>query len=166
MRTLAFMFVLFVLNSMCFGQTSQTGTKRIMIKGQMVEVPVFTTKGEGKTYYDTHPEERAIDAANQANKPIRDMQEKLIEDMKTREQGYGSGSYRDYSSPSPPPPSSSVPPPPSGLIGTRSGAIDSQTGDFYPGVKGGIINPQTGEFVPDVGGGYIDPKTGRFIPKQ
>lgn len=46
------------------------------------------------------------------------------------------------------------------------GAINTRTGEFYPGVAGGIINPRTGEFMPDVGGGYIDPKTGRFIPKQ
>ena len=66
----------------------------------------------------------------------------------------------------PPIPIQKPPPPPSGLIGTRSGAIDSQTGDFYKGVKGGVINPRTGEFMRDVGGGYIDPSTGRFIPKQ
>ncbi len=46
------------------------------------------------------------------------------------------------------------------------GAINTRTGEFYPGVAGGIINSRTGEFMPDVGGGYIDPKTGRFIPKQ
>ena len=45
------------------------------------------------------------------------------------------------------------------------GAIDVQTGQFYPGVGGGIINPQTGQFYPDVGGGYINPQTGQFMPK-
>lgn len=55
---------------------------------------------------------------------------------------------------------------PEGLIQTKGGAIDTRTGEFYPGAKGGIISPRTGEFMPDVGGGYIDPKTGRFIPKQ
>jgi len=46
------------------------------------------------------------------------------------------------------------------------GAINTRTGEFYPGVAGGIINPRTGEFYPDVGGGYIKPSTGEFIPKQ
>jgi hypothetical protein len=55
---------------------------------------------------------------------------------------------------------------PEGLIQTKGGAIDTRTGEFYPGVRDGIINPRTGEFMPDAGGGYIDPKTGRFIPKQ
>jgi len=53
-----------------------------------------------------------------------------------------------------------------GKFQTNPGAIDTRTGEFYPGVAGGIINPRTGEFMPDVGGGYVDPKTGRFIPKQ
>lgn len=46
------------------------------------------------------------------------------------------------------------------------GAIDTTTGEYYPGVANGIINPRTGEFMPAVAGGYIDPTTGRFIPKQ
>jgi len=106
-----------------------------------------------KSYYEVHPEERARDDAAQANKPLMDMQKKLIEDMRTRQQGYGGEIHRDH-------PSRSSPPP------TPPGAIDVRTGQFYPGVPGGIINPNTGQFLPDVGGGYIDPSTGRFIPKQ
>jgi len=46
------------------------------------------------------------------------------------------------------------------------GAINVQTGEYYPPAAGGIINPRTGGVMPDVGGGYIDDKTGKFIPKQ
>ena len=46
------------------------------------------------------------------------------------------------------------------------GAINVETGEYYPAAAGGIINPRTGGFMPDVGGGYIDDKTGKFIPKQ
>lgn len=48
----------------------------------------------------------------------------------------------------------------------NKGAIDTRTGEYYPGAAGGIINPKTGQFYPDVGGGYINPKTGEFMPKQ
>lgn len=156
MRTLALSFVIFVLNSICFGQVHQTGTKRIMIKRQMVDVPVIRTGREAGTYYDAHPEERVMDATAQADKPIRDMQKELIEEMRTWPQGYGTGlygdDYGDYHLSSPP---SSHP----------AGPIDVTTGQFYPGAAGGIINPNTGHFMPGVGGGYIDPKTGRFNPK-
>jgi hypothetical protein len=53
-----------------------------MIKGQWVDVPVFTIKGGSPTYYDAHPEERAIDDAIQANKPLMDMYQKSIEDIR------------------------------------------------------------------------------------
>jgi hypothetical protein len=112
---------------------------------------IAVTPGYEKNYYDAHPEERAMDDAAQANKSLMDMQKKLIEDMRTRQQGYGTGIHKDRPSPSSPPP---------------SGAIDVGTGQFYPGVPGGIINPNTGQFLPDVGRGYIDPSTGRFIPKR
>lgn len=45
------------------------------------------------------------------------------------------------------------------------GAINVQTGEYYPPAAGGIIEPKTGTFMPDVGGGYIDSRTGKFIPK-
>ena len=48
----------------------------------------------------------------------------------------------------------------------NKGAINTRTGEYYPGAAGGIINPKTGQFYPDVGGGYINPKTGEFMPKQ
>lgn len=161
------LFVLFVLNSLCLGQTSQTGTKRIMIKGQMVDVPVFTTKGGSPTYYDAHPEERAMDAATQANKPLMDIYQKSIEDIRIREQGYGGGSYRDY-------PSQSSPPPPyvpemkddspTVLWRVPGGAWGKDR--FYPEAKGGLIDPKTGEFLPAVKGGYLTPGAGKFIPGQ
>lgn len=120
----------------------------------------------GPRYYDAHPEERARDTATQANKPLMDMQEKLIEDMRTREQGYGAGSYRDYSSPSSPPPPPPVPSTPGVLIQRPGGAISAETGEFYPKSGRGLIDPKTGGFLPDVGRGYIDPSTGTFIPKR
>lgn len=45
-------------------------------------------------------------------------------------------------------------------------AINTQTGEFYPGVAGGIINPRNGRFYPEVAGGYINSTTGQFIPAQ
>ena len=47
---------------------------------------------------------------------------------------------------------------------TPRSAINSSTGEFYPGVAGGVINPNTGHFYPDVGGGYVNEK-GQFMPK-
>jgi hypothetical protein len=82
------------------------------------------------------------------------MQEKLIEDIRTREQRYGRGMDIDYPIPfSPSPPS------------TRSGAINVRTGEYYPPAAGGIINPKTGTFYPGVGGGYFNPKAGEFMLK-
>ena len=127
---------------------------------------IAVTPGHQKSYYDAHPEERARNAATQANKPLMDMQKKLIEDMRTRQQGYGTGSYGDYSTPSPPPPPLPVPSTPGVLIQRPGGAISAETGDFYPKSGRGLIDPKTGGFLPDVGGGYIDPSTGRFIPKK
>jgi len=49
----------------------------------------------GPSYYDAHPEERIRDDAIQANKPLVDMQQKLMEDIRAREQGYGGEIYRD-----------------------------------------------------------------------
>lgn len=156
---IAFLFVLIVLNSLCFGQASQSGTKRVMIKGKWVDTPVFTIKGGAPSYYDAHPEERAKDAATQANKPLLDMYQKLIEDNRTREQGYGRGMDRYYPIPfSPSPPSISPPSIPSGAINVR-------TGEYYPPVAGGVINPKTGTFYLDAAGGYINTKTGEFMPK-
>jgi hypothetical protein len=114
---------------------------------------IAVTPGYQKSYYDAHPEERALDDATQANKPI--------DGIGTQEQGNEKESHKDYSSPPSPPP-----PTPSSRIGVRGGVIDGQTGDFYPQTKGGVVNPRTGEFLPDVGKGYIDPKTGEFIPKK
>lgn len=51
-------------------------------------------------------------------------------------------------------------------FGPSPSAIDTQTGQFYPGVAGGVINPTNGQFYPDVGAGYIDPRSGQFMPKQ
>ena len=50
--------------------------------------------------------------------------------------------------------------------GISPGALNTTTGEFYPGTDGGIINPRNGQFYPDVGGGYINPQNGQFIPKQ
>lgn len=49
---------------------------------------------------------------------------------------------------------------------TNPGAINTTTGEFYPGAAGGVINPRTGQFYPDVGGGYINPQNGQFMPKH
>jgi hypothetical protein len=138
----AFLVVLLILPTPILAQKNY-----LIIDGKRYEL------APGPSYYDTHPEERARDAATQANKPLMDMRQQLIEDIRMREQGYGGGIHRDHPSPSSPPPA-------------PSGAIDVGTGQFYPGVPGGIINPNTGQFLPDVGGGYIDPTTGRFIPKR
>jgi len=163
------LFVLIVLNSLCFGQATQTGTNRVMIKGQWVDVPVFTIKGP--TYYDARPEEAEAQRIYDLLRPPgpssyeagveQFRKEHLMDIMKASpppsdeaEQGYGRGMDRYYripSSPSPP----SIP----------SGAINVRTGDYYPGVAGGVINPKTGDFYPDVGGGYINPSTGEFMPK-
>lgn len=79
---MVFLFVLIVLNSLCFGQVSQTGTQRIMIMGQWVDAPVITIKGGTPTYYDAHPKEKAMDDAIQANRPRMDMYQKSIEDIR------------------------------------------------------------------------------------
>ena len=119
---------------------------------------IAVTPGYEKSYYDTHPEEKARDAATQANKPI--------DGIGTREQEYGAGSYRDYSSPSSPPSPPPVPSTPGVLIQRPGGAISAETGEFYPKSGRGLIDPKTGGFLPDVGKGYIDPATGQFIPKR
>lgn len=47
-----------------------------------------------------------------------------------------------------------------------SGAINTQTGEFYPSALDGVINPQTGTYYHDVGLGYVDTRTGRLILKN
>jgi hypothetical protein len=69
-------------------------------------------------------------------------------------------------SPPPEPPSLPPPSPPPPPPHQNPGAINTRTGEFYPGVAGGIINPRTGEFMPEVGGGYIKSRTGEFVPKH
>ena len=46
------------------------------------------------------------------------------------------------------------------------GAINPQTGQYYPGTPdGGAINPQTGQYYPGgPGGGAINPQTGQYYP--
>jgi len=78
MGIIVFLFVLIFFNSLCFGQATQTGTNRVMIKGEWVDVPVFTIKGGSRSYDDAHPEERAWNDAIQANKPLMDMYQKDI----------------------------------------------------------------------------------------
>jgi len=156
---IAFLFVLIVLNSLCFGQVTQTGTHRVNIKGQWVDVPNLTIKGP--TYYDAHPEERAVEV-------LKDMFQKDI--IKTSplpsdeaEQGYGRGMsfdhpiHEDDSTPSSPSPFSYPP--------ISPGVINVRTGEYYFGVWGGVVNPKTGTFYPDVGPGYVNPKTREFLPK-
>lgn len=41
------------------------------------------------TYYDAHPEERVMDLARAENKPLLDAYQKLIEENRTRAQGFG-----------------------------------------------------------------------------
>jgi len=43
----------------------------------------------GKTYYEAHPEEKFMDAVTEANRPLMDMYQKLIEENKSRSQGFG-----------------------------------------------------------------------------
>jgi len=47
--------------------------------------------GFASTYYEAHPEERLMDEITAQNKPIVDMYQKLIEEARTRQQGYGRG---------------------------------------------------------------------------
>jgi hypothetical protein len=171
MEIILCLFVLFVLNSLCFGQTHQIGTKRIMIKGEGVDVPVFRTKSGTVTYDDAHPEQREMEKfmeiVPQPNEPRINMEEqKLIEDMR-RLQGLGTG-FGEYHHPaSSPPPSEPTPPHddrPTVLFERPGGAVGS--GGFYPRSGRGVIDPKTGQFMPDVGKGYIDPVTGGFIPKR
>lgn len=49
------------------------------------------TPGFEKGYYEAHPEERLMDYITEANKPVTDMYTKLIEEARTRQQGYGRG---------------------------------------------------------------------------
>jgi hypothetical protein len=72
------------------------------------------------------------------------------------------GRCPDSASDSASPPRAQVFSPPA----TPRSAINTQTGEVYPGVPGGVINPRSGQFYPDVGGGYINPATGQFMPKQ
>jgi hypothetical protein len=49
----------------------------------------------------------------------------------------------------------------------NQGAIDPQTGKYYPPTGDGVFDPQTGKYYPKSGdSGYIDPETGKFYPKQ
>jgi len=169
---IAFLFVLIVLNSLCFGQASQTGTNRVMIKGKWVDVPVFTIRGQ--TYDDAHPEgARAQKIYDMLRPPGENSYEGGVRRMKIMnmmdelkdtgpppsveaEQGYGRGMYRHDPIPfSPSPPS------------INRGAINVRTGEFYPPVGGGVINPKTGTLYIDAAGGrgYINTKTGEFVPK-
>lgn len=106
MRITIFLFVLIVLNSLCFGQASQTGTQRIMIYGQWVDSPVLTIKGGTPTYYDAHPKEKAMDDAIQENRPRMDMYQKSIEDIRRTSPPPSDEKYRKktYSLTPPPPP--------------------------------------------------------------
>jgi hypothetical protein len=45
-----------------------------------------------------------------------------------------------------------------------AGAIDPETGKYYPPIPGGVIDPDTGEFFPSIPGGVINPDTGEFFP--
>jgi len=56
---------------------------------------------------------------------------------------------------------------PKSVIIVPDGAINSQTGDFYPKSGKGIVNPQTGDYYPEAGPkGYVNPRTGEFIEKN
>ena len=56
---------------------------------------------------------------------------------------------------------------PKSVIIVPDGAINSQTGDFYPKSGKGIVNPQTGDYYPESGPkGYVNPKTWEFIEKD
>ena len=160
-----FLFVLIFFSSLCFGQASQTGTNRQKIKGQWVDTPVLRIKGGSPSYYDAHPEERAIDAAIEANKPLIDMERKLIEDSRTWEQGYGRGMSFDHPIPIREDDSTPSSPSPFSYPAISPGVINVRTGEYYFGVWGGVVNPKTGIFYPDVGPGYVNPKTREFLPK-
>jgi hypothetical protein len=57
-----------------------------------------------------------------------------------------------------PPPIYVTPPP------VLQGAIDVQSGQYYPPAAGGVTNPQNGQFYPSVAGGYVNPQNGQFMP--
>jgi hypothetical protein len=89
--------------------TATVGPERFFLKGK--EVPVGTrgaVSGEElarkrilkeaapptlkvpeRTYYEAHPEERSMDIARAENKPLMDAYQKLIEENRTRSQGFG-----------------------------------------------------------------------------
>jgi len=115
MGIIVFLFVLIFFNSLCFGQATQTGTNRVMIMGEWVDVPVFTIKGGSRSYYDAHPKEKAMDDAIQANRPRMDMYQKSIEDIRRTSPPSSDEEYRNktYGLTPPPPHHHDDAPPPS-----------------------------------------------------
>jgi hypothetical protein len=65
-----------------------------------------------------------------------------------------SPSYKPVQPPAPPTPSAPE----------NRGAVNPQTGEYYPPSGAGIVNPRTGEYYPPSGRGYINPRTGAFYP--
>jgi len=51
------------------------------------------------------------------------------------------------------------------VVGVPGGAINPQTGQFYPNVGGGVVNPQNGHFYPGTGSGYVVPGSGAYLPQ-
>ena len=52
---------------------------------------VAVQPGFQRSYYEAHPEERLMEYIAEANRPVTDMYKKLIEEARTRQQGYGRG---------------------------------------------------------------------------
>ena len=66
--------------------------KRLAEMKETLGPGVFSVSpGFQRTYYEAHPEERLMDEITAQNKPTVDMYQKLIEEERTKQQGYGRG---------------------------------------------------------------------------
>ena len=73
---------------------AQTGypEKRLAEARETLGPSIFSVSpGFEHTYYEAHPEEKLMDYITEQNKPVTDMYTKLIEEARTRQQGYGRG---------------------------------------------------------------------------
>lgn len=122
--------------------------------------PFAVTPGRQRSYYDAHPGEYQFELAYKEylkNKSL-EFEQKMHEIQREIQEEAAFQKKLDSIQ--------RAQRAPSRLIETPSGAIDPQTGQFYPYTRNGIISPLTGQFMPDVGAGYRDLRTGKIIPKQ
>jgi hypothetical protein len=102
----------------------------------------------GPRYYDAHPEEKAMDDAIQANKPLVDMQEKLIEDIRMRQQGYDVQKWYG----------------PDGYIELKDGNLYTPKGIYYASSKNKWSGP--GGYITLSGGNLFIPGGGIYYPSN